>query len=235
MGPMILAAARELPERLEALAASLGDSPVTTLTATEFAVRMGGSAVRTEALEALFNQHGSDKSSTHDYHLIYAAVLDPQATRAMLEVGLGSNDRSIPSNMGQDGRPGASLRAFRDFLPEAAIYGADIDPASLFEDVRIRTFHVDQTDVDSVESLFRLVPRDLDIVIDDGLHSPHGNIPLLSRALDAVRVGGWVIIEDIGREKRSIWTVVANLLGSERFSCFLIETRACLVFAVRRL
>ena len=55
--------------------------------------------------------------------------------------------------MGKLGKPGASVKAFRDFFPEAKIFGADIDKEILFKDKRINTYHVDQTDLKSLKTL----------------------------------------------------------------------------------
>ena len=57
----------------------------------------------------------------------------------IFEIGLGSINTKIVSNMGKFGKPGASLRAFRDFCPNAIIYGADIDQSILFKEERIKT------------------------------------------------------------------------------------------------
>src|SRR5262249_45143750 len=98
-------------------------------------------------LADLFNQYGSDKSSSHDYHLLYAPILAPRRHEPLrlLEIGLGTNNRDVVSTMGINGKPGASLRAFRDFLPRARIFGADIDRRILFSEDRIETYFVDQT------------------------------------------------------------------------------------------
>ena len=83
----------------------------------------------TTDLGNLFEQHGSDKSTYHDYHLLYAPLLTPHRseTLRLLEIGLATNNLAIVSNMGKGAGPGGSVRAFRDFLPHAQIFGADID------------------------------------------------------------------------------------------------------------
>ena len=40
--------------------------------------------------------------------------------------------------MGIKGKPGASVRAFRDYFDKAIIYGADIDSKILFFEKRIK-------------------------------------------------------------------------------------------------
>jgi 23S rRNA U2552 (ribose-2'-O)-methylase RlmE/FtsJ len=104
---------------------------------------------------------------------------------------MGSNNLDVVSNMGAGGRPGASLRAFRDFLPNAQIYGADIDDSILFQENRIKTFPVDQLNPEALSRLGELIPDNyFDLIIDDGLHAPDANVNTLSFALGKVAPGG---------------------------------------------
>ena len=137
--------------------------------------------------------------------------------------------------MGASGKPGTSLQAFRDFCPQAMINGTDIDERILFEEQRIKTFFVDQTDPSTFERLKADVSGDFDLVIDDGLHSPNANIESLRFGLQIVRPGGWVVIEDIAKEATDIWKLVAALLPLSRFNCRLYEAAGAMVFAVNRL
>ena len=57
--------------------------------------------------------------------------------------------------MGPKGKPGASVRAFRDYFTKAQIFGADIDSEILFSEKRIKTYEVDQCSIDSMEKLFK--------------------------------------------------------------------------------
>jgi hypothetical protein len=45
--------------------------------------------------------------------------------------------------MSGGGKPGASLYVWRDFFPNAYIFGADIDKEVLFNDKRITTGYID--------------------------------------------------------------------------------------------
>ena len=54
-----------------------------------------------ERLAAMFRKYGSDKSTTHNYHLLYGPLLHRLGrVHAMLEIGLGTNHTDIVSNMG---------------------------------------------------------------------------------------------------------------------------------------
>src|SRR5262249_29310700 len=132
-----------------------------------------------QELAALFNLYGSDKSSRHNYHLLYAPLLAPRRRDQLrlLEIGIGTTSPGVVSTMGASGKPGASLRAFRDFCENALVFGADIDRRVLFNEDRIRTYHVDQIQSSSFDELYyHLANEVFDLVIDDGLHSPNANI-----------------------------------------------------------
>jgi hypothetical protein len=186
-----------------------------------------------DELKKFYDKYGSDKATGHDYHHLYGSILKNRGEiRGLLEIGLGTNNLSVVSNMGREGKPGASLRAFRDFLQNAKIYGADIDRGILFKDNRIETFYVDQTDPASFADLAKAIPNDLDLVIDDGLHSPNANIETLRFGLSKIRVGGWVIIEDVGADALPIWEVVSAILPG-RYLSTLYRARGGFLFAVK--
>jgi SAM-dependent methyltransferase len=186
-------------------------------------------------IKRAFDKHGSDKAEAQNsYHYLYATVLPNLCDNAdVLEIGLGTNKRNIVSTMGVTGRPGASLRAFRELLPTATIFGADIDRDILFEEPSIRTFFVDQTDLASFDSLAREIGRKFDLIIDDGLHSPNANIATLKFACENLKEGGWLVIEDIAPAALPVWRTVSALLPSN-FGCAIFSYPEGLLFAVRR-
>jgi hypothetical protein len=188
-----------------------------------------------DELKALFIHYGSDKATDHNHHTLYGPILsDRGGIEAVLEIGLGSNNTDVVSHMGDAGQPGASLRAFRDFLPAAQIFGADIDRRVLFDEDRIKTFWVDQTSVASLSSLAESLPAELDLVIDDGLHSPNANLAVLIFALGRLRQGGWLVIEDIEASALPLWQLVAWMLPS-LYQAHITSDETGLVFLVRRL
>ena len=99
--------------------------------------------------------------------------------KKILEIGLGTDNVNLLSNMGINGKPGASLRAFRDFFKNSKIYGADIDKNILFDDLKIKTSYVDQTSEISIRKLFKKFGSNFDLIIDDGMHSPSANLNLI--------------------------------------------------------
>ena len=136
--------------------------------------------------------------------------------------------------MGKRGRPGGSLRAFRDFLPTARIYGADIDRRILFSEDRITTFYVDQTDPTSLAALANLIDSQFDLIIDDGLHSPNANLAVLGFGLNKLKIGGWLVVEDIRSEALPIWQLTAAIMP-QQFEARLVTANKAALFAVQRL
>lgn len=162
-------------------------------------------------LSLLMKNYGSDKGSPIDddksvsgwnmnmytdfYNLVFYSIRD--SVKSVLEVGIGTNNEDVQSNMTSNGCPGASLRAWRDYFPNANIYGADIDKRILFEEERIKTFYVDQTDRFSVSNLLYEIDEEyFDIIIDDGLHTSEAAITLLEHSFYKLKHNGIYIIED---------------------------------------
>ena len=71
-------------------------------------------------------KHSAGKQSGHEeaYHFL---DLDKSKVGAVLEIGIGSNDPKMPSSMGRNGVPGASLLLWREIFPNAHVIGADSD------------------------------------------------------------------------------------------------------------
>lgn len=207
--------------------------PLMTVTSIEAFAKDEITRAASLSLRDCFNRHGSDKSSLHDYHWLYGSILQhPEAISSILEIGLGTNNPSVPSTMGVDGKPGASLRSWKDYCKNAAIYGADIDRNILFQEERIETYFVDQTDHASFASLATKIPERFDLIIDDGLHAVDANVQTLSFALQRLKPLGWVVIEDIAIASQPLWQLVAALLPSTFQSSFIIAKNGCL-FAVQ--
>src|SRR6185312_6509823 len=118
--------------------------------------------------------------------------------KKVFECGLGTNNISLPSSMGENGIPGASLRVWRDYFPNASIFGADIDRAILFEEERIRTYHIDQTDPASISVFWQEVGLDgFDFMVDDGLHAFAAGSCLFNHSISRLADDGIYVIEDV--------------------------------------
>ena len=150
----------------------------------------------------IMSKYGSDKGNHHNYSTLYHYLFDNIKTEKLnvFEVGLGTNNTSVPSNMGPNGSPGASLRGWKEYFVNSNVYGADVDSGILFEEDRILTFFVDQTKKETIDELWdspKLSPIDFDIIIDDGLHEFHANRKFFENSIQKLKKGGIFIIEDI--------------------------------------
>jgi hypothetical protein len=156
---------------------------------------------------AIMGYNKSDKGSIditkshHNYTTYYYSIFKDLKDKELriFELGLGTNNIYLPSNMGIEGRPGASLYGWRDFFINSKIYGADIDKEILFNENRIETFFCDQTDPEIIKDMW-LKPslkEDFDIIIEDGLHTFDANICFFEHSIHKLKVNGYYIIEDI--------------------------------------
>lgn len=162
-------------------------------------------------LSELCDKYGSDKgeltSSGHpypwpahtyaDYYSRLFSHCRPHI-RFVFECGLGTNNPDLPSSMGVNGKPGASLRVWRDYFSNAQVFGADIDKDVLFEEERIKTYFVDQTSPKSIEYLWTAIDvLEFDLIVDDGLHTYDAGICMFENSISKLAKNGIYIIEDV--------------------------------------
>jgi hypothetical protein len=148
---------------------------------------------------------GSKVLPPHTYTDFYSQIFKFGREKVMnvFECGIGTNNPYLQSTMGNEGKPGASLYVWRDFFPNANIYGGDIDKDILFNTKRIKTGYLDQTNEESVESFFKAMECDeFDIMIDDGLHTFEANKTLFLAAQKYISKGLY-IIEDVSQNEMS--------------------------------
>jgi hypothetical protein len=162
-------------------------------------------------LAILCDQYGSDKGEvqpvghsypwpSHTYSDYYSMLFGHcrQNVLRVFECGLGTRNPEIPSSMGPDGKPGASLRVWRDYFPNASVFGCDIDRESLFEEERISTNYIDQLDAGSVQEFWKTVGvGDFDLMVDDGLHTFEAGSNLFKNSIEHLATTGIYVIEDV--------------------------------------
>jgi hypothetical protein len=169
----------------------------------------------TTPLCELMGNNKSDKGSKdimtswHNYTTFYYSIFkDRQFDNLLIfELGLGTNNINIPSNMGIDGRPGASLYAWSEFFVNSQIYGADIDKKILFSTDKIKTYYCDQTNPKIIKKMWKnteLEPN-FDIIIEDGLHTFNANICFFENSIHKLNKFGYYIIEDIKNKSCSLY------------------------------
>lgn len=121
---------------------------------------------------------------------------------------------------------GGSHRAWSKMVPEASVWGFDIDPATVFSENRIQTFIADQLSNSSLRAVKTNLPSNFDLVVDDGWHQPEAGIRSLQHFLPMLNPGGYYIVEDIDlRKYRRVWGNVQSAL-SQHFFTSLIEAQS---------
>lgn len=149
-----------------------------------------------------------DLHSSHNFTVFYDALFSPIRYEKfnLFEIGIGSLDEHVLSHMEPNNgfRPGDSLRAWKEYFPNAQIYGGDVDEKILFNDEdRIHTYYFNQICSKCIyEFKTKLVndtggiPIKFDIIIDDGLHIFEANFVSFQNMYDLLNPGGVYIIED---------------------------------------
>ncbi len=183
-------------------------------------------------LAKLSDLYGSDKGeinpdlnpfhwASHSYTDFYEMIFWQFRHHAshVLECGIGTNNPDYDYSMGKEGKPGASLRMWKDYFPKAQIYGLDIDQGALFSEERIQTHQVDQTSSTSIQHFLDSIDKvNFDVIIDDGLHEFHAGICLFENTIERLNTDGVYIIEDIPLSDLSKYADYFSLLAEKYLS-----------------
>jgi SAM-dependent methyltransferase len=175
-----------------------------------------------DKLSQIFSKNNSERGydpvgiNDFDYGLCYSDIyylifnMHKDKVKLVIECGIGTKNQDIPWNMHNTGNtvPGAGLRVWRDYFPNAQVIGIDIDPDIMFTENRINTFVCDQTSKLSINNFIskaELKPNTVDIIIDDGCHEFAANICLFENTKHLLTENGVYIIEDfwvVNKEQR---------------------------------
>lgn len=143
-------------------------------------------------LETIFNFYKSDKGTSgegHRYATDYQQIVSKDI-KNLLEIGIGTTS-TFNGSCG-------SIRTWLEWLPEAIIYGFDMQdaPEDLKNNKRFKLFIGNQNNMSDIGNLKKSIP-DCDIIIDDGSHINNHQIMTFFLLWDKVKPGGYYIIEDI--------------------------------------
>jgi|694.fasta_scaffold05171_22 hypothetical protein len=155
----------------------------------------------------IMGKYGSDKGrddiikSWHNYTTLYYSIFNEIKDKKLriFELGLGTNNINIPSNMGIYGKPCASIYGWREYFPNSLIFGGDIDKEILINDERIKTYYCDQQNPEIIKEMWnnKDLEDNFDIIIEDGLHTFNANVCFFENSIHKLKSGGYYIIEDI--------------------------------------
>src|SRR3990167_2507206 len=139
-----------------------------------------------DKLTELAIKYKTDKWGKHHYTPHYYEMFRNNSKRRrvkkVLEIGVGE---------------GAGLRMFRDFFPNAMIYGADNDGTRIFKEDRIEVIPCDQSKKEDLIMLFDIIGLDIDLVIDDGSHKPEDQVYTCMSVMPNLKKGCVYVIEDV--------------------------------------
>ena len=144
--------------------------------------------IRSSLPSEILSRYPSDKTTGtsnggHNYSDFYDRYLPPYRwCEAVLELGI----------LG-----GASLRAWSDYFPDAAVHALDICDGRLINEGRIRSFKVDCSSEDEL-TFFALDKAGLySVIIDDASHRIEDQLLTVKCLRKCLRSGGIMVIEDV--------------------------------------
>lgn len=150
-------------------------------------------------LESLFTKYGTDKG-IWGYTPAYEKYMGGRRLRVkrVLEIGI-CGYRDIPNNV-----VGASLFAWREYFPNATIYGIDNDSRFIFNDQeRIKTACINAYDTEALHAtLHKFLEDDIgyrgfDLIVDDAVHDPFPQLSLMNDLAPFMAYQGVYAMEDV--------------------------------------
>lgn len=169
---------------------------------------MGLNNGQTELCQLAY-KYGTDKCPQieHTYTPFYFELLSGrrQSVKKVLEIGVGNSvDMDHVVKLKGSYRLGASLYMWRDFFPNAQIYGADIQPETLFEDKRMKTYLCDQSQKEDLIHLIENTGSDIDLFIDDGSHRLEHQIFTCQILMPLLKKNVIYVIEDVIHSRKVV-------------------------------
>lgn len=156
-------------------------------------------------LTILANKYRTDKGTDgpdyHGYTEIYSDYIDKNI-KNVLEIGIGGEFQYT--------KKASSLKMWKEYLPNAKIYGIDVNRSFFIEEDRIICKYCDQSDVVCLTNLMREINNSFDLIIDDGCHNTIYQQITFSTLFQYVASGGLYIIEDLHTSVWGDWGLPAN-------------------------
>uniref|UniRef100_A0A6C0C5K7 Methyltransferase n=1 Tax=viral metagenome TaxID=1070528 RepID=A0A6C0C5K7_9ZZZZ len=127
-----------------------------------------------DSLDQISKNYFLDKNGYHNYVVGYASLFDNirSDVKSVLEIGIGSVENNQMHHVSVQGyRTGNSLRCWRDYFPNANVYGIDIYDVKgqIQGEDRITTFVADQGNEANLLDVVKNIGA-IDVVVDDGSH-----------------------------------------------------------------
>ena len=144
-----------------------------------------------DELSKLAQKYGADKWGKHHYTPVYFDLFKDKRllVKKVLEIGVGE---------------GASLFMWREFFPNAIIYGGEIDQKRVDKLQgldRIKVVQCNQRSEDDLIDLIDQIGGDIDFIIDDGSHRPQDQVFTCLKIMPFLTSASEYVIEDVADER----------------------------------
>ena len=149
-----------------------------------------------------------DKLLVHNYVPMYQTLFDDRrsSVQRLLEIGIGTPQHAESVQINCPGYvSGNSLRTWRDYFPNAQIYGVDVAHIDIGNDnvENIHVYRADATVPQEMAYVLAKIDGPLDIVIDDGSHREQDQSRAFQYLEGKLTKDGMYVIEDV--QPGSIW------------------------------
>ena len=142
----------------------------------------------------IYNNQYPPNAVCHNYTFFYENIFNEYKNESIkiFEMGVG-----VPSCMGIGSWAG-SLLGWKEYFPNSIIFSADYDTNYLYCDERIKSYYVDQENIDSINDMWKNMEEHyFDIIVDDGPHTYSSNILFYKNSIYKLKKNGIYIIEDV--------------------------------------
>lgn len=167
-------------------------------------------------LTEIANKYGTDKGTTfypsHGFSEIYDDFFINKRNDVLkvLEIGIDK---------------GNSLRMWRDYFPNAIIYGLDVQTHQFFSEERISTHYANQSSKDDIDSFINEFGGEFDVIIDDGGHDPRYQQMSLGFLFKDLKSDGVYIVEDLHTSFMDGWLKPIGFTSENENTAYNVLTK----------
>jgi len=150
-------------------------------------------------LSEIAQAYGTDKGPLENgYTLVYDMLLSPMRSLPinLMEIGLARGGPEVGGSADREVMDIPSVRMWRDFLPQAHIYGVDISDFSAFQKDWFTFFRADCGAPDQLRAIGDKGVT-LDVIIDDGSHASFHQKTTFLELFPRLKPGGLFFVEDL--------------------------------------
>lgn len=151
------------------------------------------------SLSKISLNYGTDKGPRENgYTVVYDMFIGQRRHEPinLLEIGLARGGPEVGGDADREVIDVPSVRMWRDFLPNAHIYGADISDFSSYQSDNFTFFRVDCGNRDELRKIAE-AGVEFHVIVDDGSHASYHQQLTWFELFRSLAPGGLYIIEDL--------------------------------------